>query len=68
MCTDTRVVAMNVAPRVTVFIPVCNRERYVAAAIESILAQRFTNFELILINNGSTDRSREVMQSYMVDP
>jgi len=43
MWTDTRVVAMDVAPRATVFIPVCDREHY-AAAIESILAQRFTSY------------------------
>ncbi|MGE0681499.1 MAG: glycosyltransferase family 2 protein [Candidatus Binatia bacterium] len=58
---------MDVAPRVTVFISVCNREHYVAAAIESILVQSFTNFELLLIDDGSTDRSREVMQSYTRD-
>ena len=58
---------MNVPPRVTVFIPVCNREHYVGAAIESILRQRFIHFELLLIDDGSTDRSREVMRSYTTD-
>lgn len=55
---------MTTAPRVSVVIPVFNRERYIATAIESILAQRFANLELILIDDGSTDDSRAVMASY----
>lgn len=51
-------------PKVTVVIPVYNREKYVAAAIESILAQTFPDFELLVIDDGSTDRSREIIQSY----
>lgn len=51
-------------PRVSVVIPVYNRERYVREAIESILAQTFRDFELLLIDDGSTDRSREVMSAY----
>ncbi len=51
-------------PRVTVFIPVYNRERYIGAAITSILAQSFTDYELLLIDDGSTDRSVEIMRSY----
>ncbi|MDE2322411.1 MAG: glycosyltransferase family 2 protein [candidate division NC10 bacterium] len=59
---------MSISPRVTVLIPVYNREKYVAAAIESILVQSFTNFELLLIDDGSTDDSVEVLQSYTTDP
>lgn len=55
---------MTAPPRVSVIIPVFNRERYVATAIESILGQRFADFELILIDDGSTDASRAVMASY----
>jgi glycosyltransferase involved in cell wall biosynthesis len=54
-------------PKVTVFIPVYNREQYIGAAINSILAQTFTNYELLLIDDGSTDRSVELMRSY-TDP
>lgn len=59
---------MNALPKVTVFIPVYNREKYVAAAIESVLTQSFTNFELLLIDDGSTDRSVEIIRSYTTDP
>ena len=59
---------MSVSPKVTVLIPVYNREKYVAAAIESILAQRFTDFELLLIDDGSIDGSVGVMRSYTTDP
>ena len=55
---------MITSPKVTVVIPVYNREKYVAAAIESVLAQTFTDFELLVIDDGSTDRSREVVRSY----
>lgn len=51
-------------PKVTVFIPVYNREHYIGEAIESILAQNFPDFELLLVDDGSTDRSVEIMRSY----
>ncbi|MDE2058362.1 MAG: glycosyltransferase family 2 protein [candidate division NC10 bacterium] len=59
---------MGTSPRVTVLIPVHNREQHVAAAIESILAQSFTDFELLLIDDGSTDGSVGIMRSYTADP
>ena len=55
------------APRVTVFVPVYDRERYVGDAIESVLAQTYSDFELLLVDDGSTDRSVEVMRAY-ADP
>lgn len=51
-------------PKVSVFIPVYNREAYVGAAIESVLTQSFRDFELLLIDDGSTDRSVEILRSY----
>lgn len=51
-------------PKVTVFIPAYNREKYIGDAIESILAQTFTNFEILLIDDGSKDRTIEIMRSY----
>lgn len=41
-----------------------NRENYVATAIESILSQTYRNFELILVDNGSTDRSGKICDEY----
>jgi glycosyltransferase involved in cell wall biosynthesis len=52
------------SPKVTVVIPVYNREKYIADAIDSILAQTFTHFELLVIDDGSTDKTQEVIQSY----
>lgn len=45
-------------------MPVFNREKLVAKAIESVLNQSFTDWELIVIDDGSTDRSSEVIKSY----
>ena len=55
---------MTTPPKVTVVIPVYNREKYVCEAIESVLDQTFADFELLVIDDGSTDRSREAVQSY----
>ncbi len=52
------------SPKVTAFVPVYNRERFVGKAIESLLAQTFSDFELLLIDDGSTDDSLRVMRSY----
>ena len=52
-------------PLVSVVIPVYNGERYVAAAIESVLAQTYSNFELIVVDDCSQDASLEVIHQYM---
>lgn len=54
-------------PKVTVFIPVFNREPFVGDAIDSVLHQNFTDYEILLIDDGSTDRSLEIMRAY-TDP
>lgn len=51
-------------PKVSVILPVYNAEKYLAAAIDSILQQTFTDFELLLINDGSTDSSEQIIQRY----
>jgi len=51
-------------PKVTVLMPVYNGERHLHEAIESILAQTFGNFEFLVINDGSTDDSVEIITSY----
>lgn len=51
-------------PLVSVLLPVYNAERYLAQAIDSILAQTFTDFELLITDDGSTDRSAEILQTY----
>lgn len=51
-------------PTLSIIIPVYNTERYLRECIESILTQSFTDFELILIDDGSTDRSGEICEEY----
>jgi len=51
-------------PLVSVVIPVYNGERYVREAIESVFAQTFTDWELIVIDDGSVDRSRDIIRGY----
>src|SRR2546423_6091829 len=45
-------------------MPAYNAERYIGAAIESILGQTFRNWELIIVNDGSTDTTSERIRSY----
>jgi glycosyltransferase involved in cell wall biosynthesis len=52
------------SPRVSVGIPVYNGEAFLERAIESVLAQTFVDFELIVSDNGSTDRTPEIAQRY----
>lgn len=51
-------------PLVSIVLPVWNGEKYVAEAIESILNQTCTEYELIIINDCSTDNSLEVIEKY----
>lgn len=52
------------APSISVVLPVYNGEKYLIEAIDSILAQTFTDFELIMIDDGSTDGSLAILQKY----
>lgn len=54
-------------PAVSICIPAYNSERYVAECIDSVLAQSFSDFEVILSDNASTDRTWDIMESY-TDP
>lgn len=51
-------------PIVSVIIPVFNGEKYLRYAIESILSQTFRDFELIVIDDGSTDNTRNILENY----
>lgn len=52
------------SPVISVILPVYNAERYVVRAVESILSQTFTDFELLITDDGSTDRSLSLLQPY----
>jgi glycosyltransferase involved in cell wall biosynthesis len=52
------------SPRVSIGVPVYNGERYVAETLDSLLAQSFGDFELIICDNTSADRTQEICQYY----
>jgi len=51
-------------PLVSIVIPSYNHEAYLEAAIDSVLSQDYPNIELIVIDDGSTDRSADILRSY----
>lgn len=51
-------------PVISVVMPVYNGEKYLREAIESILNQTYSNFEFIILNDGSTDKTEEIILSY----
>ena len=51
-------------PTISVLLPVFNGSRYLAQSITSILAQRFTDFECIIVNDGSSDDSEAIIRSF----
>ena len=55
---------VNDGPVVSVFTPVYNGEKYLAECIESVLNQTYPNFEYLIVNNCSTDRTLEIAQAY----
>lgn len=57
-------VKIMTVPMISVLMPVFNGEKYLAEAIESILNQTFTDFEFIIINDGSTDSTEKIILSY----
>jgi len=54
-------------PKVTVIMPVYNGEKHIMEAIDSILNQTFNDFELIIINDGSTDKTEDIITLYLKD-
>ena len=54
------------SPRISVIIPVYNTEKYLYRCIDSVLAQTFTDFELLLIDDGSTDNSGTICDEYAI--
>lgn len=51
-------------PDISIIIPVFNTSEYLPKCLDSILAQTFTNWELLIVDDGSSDSSYEIMQEY----
>ena len=51
-------------PLISIVIPAYNHERFVGIAIDSVLKQTCQDFELVVVNDGSTDRTEKVIQGY----
>ncbi len=51
-------------PKISVLLPVYNGEKYLKESIDSILQQTFSDFELLVISDGSTDESHRIIESY----
>lgn len=56
---------MPLAPKISVVLPFYNAENTLARAVESILVQKFQGFELILVDNNSTDNSRRIAENFI---
>ena len=51
-------------PMVSIIVPIYNAEQYLRRCVDSILNQEYTDYELLLVNDGSTDASGDICEEY----
>ena len=56
---------MNAAPRLTIGLPVYNGEKYLAESLDALLGQSYSDFELVISDNASTDSTEEICRDYL---
>lgn len=61
---ENRTITLMTTPAISVAMSVYNGERFLAEAIDSILAQSFTDFEFLILDDGSTDSSRTIIEQF----
>ena len=54
----------HAAPEISVIIPVYNGDRYIGEAVDSILSQTYSDYEIIVVDDGSIDNTRQVIEQY----
>src|ERR1700744_353025 len=57
----------EMTPSISIIMPVWNGEKFLANAVDSLLAQTFKDFELLVVDDGSTDRTPDILRGY-TDP
>ena len=57
----------EINPKVSIVMPTYNQGKYIKEAIDSILSQEYKNFELIIVNDGCTDNTKEIIETYNDD-
>ena len=55
-------------PKVSVIIPTYNRASVIQRAVDSVYHQSFNNWELLLVDDGSTDQTKEILKGFKKDP
>jgi glycosyltransferase involved in cell wall biosynthesis len=63
--SDTRTIGGAALPLVSVIIPAYNAEKYIARTLESVVSQTYKNTEVLVINDGSTDRTVGIVESFV---
>ena len=53
-------------PTISVIVPVYNAEKWISRCLESIIKQTFKNFEVIIVNDASQDKSFEIVKQYIL--
>ena len=59
---------MNNSTLISVIVPAYNTEKYISTCIDSLLAQTYINYEIIIINDGSTDHTLSILDKYRQHP